>query len=148
MIDLYWSAGARDAHDGRTVFSRPGGGTRVGDRLTDVAVTLRSDPAAPFLQCSPFVIAHESGADSSVFDNGLPLEPTSWIDDGVLTALVQSRYSAELTGLPRDAVHRQPDHGRARRRPRPGRHGRRAPTGPCCSPACGTSGRSTRRPCC
>jgi predicted Zn-dependent protease len=100
MIDLYWSAGGRDAHEGRTVFSRPGGGTRIGTRLTDVAVTLRSDPAAPFLQCSPFVIAHASGADSSVFDNGLPLEPTAWIDRGVLRALVQSRFSAELTHLP------------------------------------------------
>ena len=100
MIDLYWSAGGRDAHDGRTVFSQPGGGTRIGTRLTDVAVTLRSDPAAPFLQCSPFVIAHASGADSSVFDNGLPLEPTPWIDHGVLRALVQSRFSAELTHLP------------------------------------------------
>ena len=100
MIDLYWSAGARDAHDGRTVFSRPGGGTRVGDRLADVAVSLRSDPAAPFLQCWPFVIAHESSGFASVFDNGLPLAPTSWVADGVLTALVQTRHSARLTGLP------------------------------------------------
>jgi predicted Zn-dependent protease len=100
MIDLYWSAGGRDAHDGRTVFSGPSGETRVGTRLTDVPVTLRSDPAAPFLQCSPFVIAHASGADQSVFDNGLPLEPTRWIDNGVLRALVQSRFSAELTNLP------------------------------------------------
>jgi predicted Zn-dependent protease len=100
MIDLYWSAGARDAHDGRTVFSRPGGGTRVGERLADVALTLRSDPAAPFLQCWPFVVAHESSGFSSVFDNGLRLDPTSWISEGVLTALLQTRHSAGLTGLP------------------------------------------------
>ncbi len=100
MIDLYWSAGARDAHDGRTVFSQPGGGTRVGERLTDLALTLRSDPAAPFLRCWPFVVAHESSGFSSVFDNGLPLGPTSWISDGMLTALVQTRHSAQLTGLP------------------------------------------------
>jgi predicted Zn-dependent protease len=100
MIDLYWSAGARDAHDGRTVFSRPGGGTRVGERLAEVAVTLRSDPAAPFLQCSPFVLAHESSGSLSVFDNGLPLQPTAWVDSGVLTSLVQTRHSAALTDLP------------------------------------------------
>jgi predicted Zn-dependent protease len=100
LLDLYWSAGARDAHDGRTVFSRPGGGTRVGERLTDVALTLRSDPGAPFLRCWPFVVAHESSSSSSVFDNGLALEPTSWISNGVLTALVQTRYSAQLTSLP------------------------------------------------
>jgi predicted Zn-dependent protease len=100
MIYLYWSAGGRDAADGRTVFSRPGGRTRVGDRLTEVAVSLRSDPAAPFLQCHPFVIAPESSAAQSVFDNGLALGPTAWIEDGVLRSLVQTRFSAERTGLP------------------------------------------------
>jgi predicted Zn-dependent protease len=100
MIYLYWSAGARDAYEGRTVFSKPGGGTRVGERLSDVHVTLHSDPWAPTLQCAPFVVAHASGATQSVFDNGLPLEPTKWIDDGVLAALLQTRYSAQLTGLP------------------------------------------------
>ena len=100
MLDVYWSADARDAHDGRTVFSKPGGGTRVGDRLTDVALTLRSDPAEGGIAAAPFVIAHTSDARQSVFDNGLALEPTRWIDNGVLSALVQTRYSAQLTGLP------------------------------------------------
>jgi predicted Zn-dependent protease len=100
MIYLLWSAGARDAHDGRTVFSRRGGGTRVGDRLSDTAVTLRSDPAAAGLECSPFVIAHASDSESSVFDNGLPLRRTEWIRDGVLASLAQTRHSARLTGLP------------------------------------------------
>ena len=100
MIYLYWSAGARDAHEGRTVFSRPGGGTRVGDRLTEVPVTLKSDPTAPGLQCAPFVIARGSSATSSVFDNGLPLQPTGWVTNGELRALVQTRHSSQLTGLP------------------------------------------------
>jgi predicted Zn-dependent protease len=100
MIPLYWSAGARDAHDGRSVFSKSGGGTRVGEQLTGVAVTLRSDPTAPGLACAPFVIAHGSGSTQSAFDNGLPVEPTAWISDGVLTSLVQTRYSAQLTRLP------------------------------------------------
>jgi predicted Zn-dependent protease len=99
MIDLYWSAGARDAHDGRTVFSRPGGGTRVGEQLAKTAVNLRSDPSAPALECAPFVVAHESSGALSVFDNGLPHTPTAWIQDGVLTSLVQTRHSAALTGL-------------------------------------------------
>ena len=99
MIYLYWSAGARNAHDGRSVFSRPGGGTRVGEALTEVPVTLRSDPGAPGLRCAPWVIAHASGPTQSVFDNGWPLQPTRWISDGVLTALLQTRSTAELTGL-------------------------------------------------
>ena len=97
---LYWSAGAKDAVDGRTVFSKPGGGTRVGESLSSQPVTLRSDPFAAGIGCSPFVVAHASSRDSSVFDNGLPLGPTDWISDGVLSALIQTRYSARLTGLP------------------------------------------------
>ena len=100
MVYLYWSAGARDAADGRTVFSKPGGGTRVGERLSTQPVTLSSDPLAPGLSCAPFVIAHASGPDSSVFDNGLPLTATSWISGGTLAALPSSRHSAALAGLP------------------------------------------------
>ncbi len=99
-ICLYWSAGAKDAIDGRTVFSRPGGGTRLGDRLARLPLTLRSDPGAPGLQCEPFVVAHASDRNSSVFDNGLALAPTSWISDGALAALIQTRHLAARSGLP------------------------------------------------
>jgi predicted Zn-dependent protease len=99
LIDLYWSLGAKDAVEGRTVFSRPGGGTRIGERLASLPVTLRSDPGAPGLQSAPFVIAHASTRRSSVFDNGLPLAPTEWIRGGELAALIQTRYSAALSGL-------------------------------------------------
>ncbi len=97
---LYWSAGAKEAAEGRTVFSQPGGGTRIGERLSPVPVTLSSDPRAPGLACAPFVIAHASGPDSSVFDSGLPLHATSWIRDGSLAALVSSRHSAAVAGVP------------------------------------------------
>ena len=100
MIALYWSAGARDAADGRTVFSRAGGGTRVGERLSPLPVDLFSDPAYPGLECAPFVVAHASGRDSSVFDNGLPAGRAAWVSSGVLSALHSSRYSAALSGLP------------------------------------------------
>ncbi len=99
MAYMYWSAGARDAIDGRTVFSKPGG-TRVGERLTAMPLTMFSDPAAPGLQCAPFVIAHASHRNASVFDNGQPAPRTEWIAEGRLGALVQTRYSAELSGLP------------------------------------------------
>jgi predicted Zn-dependent protease len=97
---LYWSAGAKDAADGRTVFSKAGGGTRLGERLSALPVTLSSDPRAESLRCAPFVIAHASGADSSVFDNGLPLDRTDWVRDGSLAALVSSRHSAAAAGVP------------------------------------------------
>jgi predicted Zn-dependent protease len=100
MTYLYWSMGARDAHDGRTVFSRSGGGTRVGDTLSNLPVRLYSDPSAPGLECTPFVVAHASGRESSIFENGLALNGVDWISDGKLAALLQTRQSAALTGLP------------------------------------------------
>jgi predicted Zn-dependent protease len=72
----------------------------VGEQLTEVGVTLRSDPTAPRLGCAPFVVAHESSGALSVFDNGLALDPTTWIDGGVLTSLVGTRASSQLTALP------------------------------------------------
>ncbi|MYV49180.1 metallopeptidase TldD-related protein [Streptomyces sp. SID2888] len=100
LIYQMWSAAARNAAEGRTVFSRPGGGTRVGDRLSELPLTLRSDPQEPGLESAPFTIAHSSGDDASVFDNGLPLNATEWIDRGELRHLTTTRHSAALTGLP------------------------------------------------
>jgi predicted Zn-dependent protease len=100
FVYLYWSAGAKDALDGRTVFSKPGGRTKVGERLTSLPVTMRSDPAAPGLRCAPFVIARTSRREISVFDNGLAIPPVTWLQDGVLTALAQTRWTAGESGLP------------------------------------------------
>jgi predicted Zn-dependent protease len=100
LIYLYWSSGAKDALDGRTVFSKPGGGTRVGEQLASLPLSLYSDPAEPGLQCAPFVVAHASSRESSVFDNGLPTRRTDWISAGTLGALIQTRHTAGLSGLP------------------------------------------------
>ncbi|WP_407564101.1 metallopeptidase TldD-related protein [Streptomyces sp. 184] len=100
LVYMFWSASGRDAHEGRTVFSKPGGGTRVGEKLAGLPLTLRSDPAEPGLESAPFVIAHASGNDSSVFDNGLPVEPTDWLREGTLRHLLTDRFTGDLTGLP------------------------------------------------
>ncbi|MFD9739263.1 metallopeptidase TldD-related protein [Umezawaea sp. NPDC059074] len=93
MRQLYWSAGALDAEDGRGAFAG-----RLGSRLSSLPLTLRSDPAAAGVGCDPFLVARTSGADTAVSDNGLALAPTSWITDGVLTALVHTRASADRSG--------------------------------------------------
>ncbi|GGS57149.1 metallopeptidase TldD-related protein [Streptomyces griseoviridis] len=100
LIYQLWSASGRDAAEGRTVFSRPGGGTRLGERLGRLPLTLRSDPAEPGLETAPFVVAHSSDGDRSVFDNGLPVPATEWIREGELSRLTTTRHSAALTGLP------------------------------------------------
>ena len=98
LIYQYWTGAARDAAEGRTVFSKPGGGTRIGERLTEAPITMMSDPSYPGIECAPFVVAEASGSTESVFDSGLPLERTEWIADGTLAALGQTRHSAALTG--------------------------------------------------
>ena len=100
MIDAYWYAGARAAHEGQSVYSRRGGGTRIGDRLAAPGVRLFSDPAHPGLECSPFAVTGSSDDDHSVFDNGLALGSTDWIHDGELASLVQTRQTAAMTGRP------------------------------------------------
>ncbi len=100
MIDAYGSAGARNADDGQSIFSKSGGGTRIGDQLVNSAVRLYSDPAYPGLETAPFVVVGGSSDRSSVYDNGLPLGSTDWIRDGRLTSLIQTRHTADLLGQP------------------------------------------------
>jgi predicted Zn-dependent protease len=100
LVYQMWSSSARDATEGRTVFSKPGGATRLGEKLSQLPLTLRSDPGEPGLESAPFVMAHSSGDESSVFDNGLPLEPTDWLREGRLTRLLATRHTSALTGLP------------------------------------------------
>jgi predicted Zn-dependent protease len=100
MIDAYWSAGARVAHEGQSVYSRPGGGTRIGERIAREGVHLFSDPHHPGLEAAPFVATSYSSNTSSVYDNGLPLGRTDWLADGVLSSLIQTRFTAAMTGQP------------------------------------------------
>jgi predicted Zn-dependent protease len=93
-----FACSGRDAGDGRTVFSSPGGGTRIGEQLSPVPFELRGDPAERGLECSPFQVVHASSADESVFDNGMPLGHTAWIEKGVLRRLVYHRAGAARVG--------------------------------------------------
>ena len=104
VADLYvymmWVAGARDAYEGQSVFSRKGGGTRVGEKLSNVGLQFFSDPAHPTLGGSQFVSAAASSPFTSVFDNGQKKGRVDWIKDGVLQSLLQTRASSQLTSLP------------------------------------------------
>ncbi len=104
IADIYvymmWVAGGRDAFEGQSVFSKKGGGTRVGEKLSNVGLQLFSTPTHPVLAGSPFVSASTSSSFTSVFDNGQKQSQVDWIKDGVLQSLVQTRASAKLTSLP------------------------------------------------
>lgn len=95
---LFCELDGRDAFEGRSVFAKPSGGTRIGDRLSEQPVSLWSDPNLAGLEALPFAVARSSGGSSSVFDNGLALGATDWIRGGRLENLMHSRHTAELTG--------------------------------------------------
>src|SRR5688572_26676302 len=77
---------ARTADEGRSPFSKPGGGTRIGERVADPRVTLYSDPADPALRGRPFD------------GDGLPVRRMVWIENGVLRNLAYTRFWAQQQG--------------------------------------------------
>lgn len=80
---IFGSLQARAADEGRSFFARPGGGTRLGERLLDDRITIVSDPADPRLYSPPF-----NG-------EGLPNRRMAWFEKGVLRNLVYDRYWAQ-----------------------------------------------------
>ena len=98
MIYLGWSMDGRGAQEGRTALSAPGGGTRVGEKLTDLPLTMYSDPFAPGLECAPFVHAATGSERMSVFDNGMDIGRVDWIRDGAISALAYPRAAAAEFG--------------------------------------------------
>lgn len=98
MIYLGWSMDGRGAEEGRTALSAAGGGTRVGEKLTDLPLTMYSDPFAAGLLCAPFVAATSSSETVSVFDNGMDIGRVDWIRDGTINALAYPRAAAAEFG--------------------------------------------------
>jgi predicted Zn-dependent protease len=77
---------ARSADEGRSFFSKSGGGNRLGEAVLSKNVTLESNPGSPL---TPNV----------TFDgDGLPLPPLSWVEGGVVKALRTSRFWAQRQG--------------------------------------------------
>ncbi|MEJ2888755.1 metallopeptidase TldD-related protein [Actinomycetospora aeridis] len=96
MIYLAWSMGGRPAQEGRSAFSRAGG-TRVGERLGPLPLTLAGDPSAPGypdLAYTPVLATTYSGDEVSVFDNGATTGRVEWVRDGEVATLAYSRAAA------------------------------------------------------
>lgn len=99
MIYAYWTASARDAEEGQNAYAAPGGGTKIGSRMSKLPLRLFSDPAHAGLECLPFV-DFGTGTDgtSFSFDAGLPIGPVDWMVDGVWNELIRNRAWAQKTG--------------------------------------------------
>jgi predicted Zn-dependent protease len=80
---LAFGLDARSADEGRSAFSKQGGGTKIGDKIVDSRVTIFSDPADPQLLGQPWT------------GEGLPLGREVWIENGVLKQLNYSRFWAQ-----------------------------------------------------
>jgi predicted Zn-dependent protease len=99
LIYTYWTANARNAEEGRNVFAAGEGRTRIGETLSSLPLTLKSDPHYPGLETLPFVSDVYTEDESSwTFDGGLPITETTWIDRGVLHELIRNRAHATKTG--------------------------------------------------
>ena len=97
-IYAYFNVSARDAEEGRSVFSGANATTRIGDKLSPLPLRLYSDPSYPGLECAPFQLNESTfGSLWSVFDNGGVRSSTDWMRDGTLTNLVRTRAWAERT---------------------------------------------------
>ncbi|MGH7679730.1 MAG: TldD/PmbA family protein [Gemmatimonadaceae bacterium] len=79
---------ARSADEGRSAFSKAGGGTKVGDKIMDERVSFVSDPTDPGILGTPFD------------GDGQARERRVWIENGVLKNLVYSRFWAQRKGVP------------------------------------------------
>lgn len=83
---LLWLMDARAANEGRSFFSSRDGGTKLGERLFDPRLTIRSSPED--------AIAPETAFDAE----GLPQRARQWVENGVLRSLRRPRYWAGKTG--------------------------------------------------
>ncbi len=98
MTYLSWSAGALPAYEGRSAFAAPGGGTRIGERLTALPLCLYADPAYPGQEAAPFIATAASSDEQSVFDNGARIGRTDLVTAGALANLVHTRACAREFG--------------------------------------------------
>jgi len=77
---------ARAADEGRSFMSKPGGGNKVGMKVVDERITLASDPYDATTPGAPYT------------GEGLPTQPVTWIENGVVKNLAYDRYWAQKTG--------------------------------------------------
>ena len=89
---------ARSADEGRSFFSKPGGGNKIGERVVDSRVTIVSDPEDPDLR-SGVTFGSFGGPSASAFTpEGLPTRRVVWIENGVVRRLNYDRFWAQRQG--------------------------------------------------
>jgi predicted Zn-dependent protease len=90
---MAYAMDARQADEGRSFFSKQGGGNKIGERVVDERISITSDPADPRAPYFPFD------------GEGLPAGRNAWVENGVLRNLFYTRFWAQrsnrqATGFP------------------------------------------------
>ncbi|MBX6333112.1 MAG: TldD/PmbA family protein [Gemmatimonadaceae bacterium] len=83
---LAFALNARNADEGRSFFTKPGGGNKIGMKVVDERVSLWSDPLDPEAYTYTFT------------PDGLPVQKTTWIEHGVVKNLAYDRFWAAKQG--------------------------------------------------
>lgn len=84
LVQLIQGAiGARNADEGRSFFSKAGGGNKIGEKVVDSRVTIVSDPTDPELRVGAFNF------------EGMPTKRVVWIENGIVRNLNYDRYWAQ-----------------------------------------------------
>ena len=78
---------ARSADEGRSFFTKPGGGNKIGLKVVDDRVTIVTDPMDP------------ETYDLTFTGEGLPTKKVTWIENGVVKNLAYDRYWAKQKGV-------------------------------------------------
>ena len=91
LMEFY--LGARESDEGRSPFTKAGGGNKIGEKIVDSRVTILSDPQDAALLSQPYD------------GEGLPLNRQVWVENGVLKQLYYTRFwaqkqSKQPTGFP------------------------------------------------
>ncbi|HKP76620.1 MAG TPA: TldD/PmbA family protein [Longimicrobiaceae bacterium] len=83
---MVFAMDARQADEGRSFFSKQGGGNKLGEKFLDQRVTISSDPANP-------------DAPASAFNGGgLPNRRMVWVENGTVANLNYGRFWAQKQG--------------------------------------------------
>ncbi|MFN3561157.1 MAG: TldD/PmbA family protein [Chloroherpetonaceae bacterium] len=87
LNNLVFSLGARAADEGRSFFSKKGGGNKIGEKILDERLNIYSDPTHPEIPAQTWQ------------GDGLAREKIWWFKNGVLQNLVYDRYWASQKGV-------------------------------------------------
>lgn len=82
---------AREALEGSGPFAEKNGKTMIGRTISNRNCNLYSDPQRREVSEMPYIVNAYDSATTSVFDTGIKMKRTNWVENGVLKSLCSNR---------------------------------------------------------